>query len=242
MKEIKDICYSGVDNERQKLDLYLPESDEFSVFVYFHGGGIEKGNKSCPEMAEFLTANNIAVASANYRLYPNAAYPDFVRDAAAAVAWVFKNINEYGKCNKIYVGGTSAGAYLSMMLCFDKRWLGIHKISPMEIAGFVHNAGQPTTHFNVLRERGLDYRRVVVDEAAPVYHIGADGTECPPMLHICATNDITGRHDQLKMVMSTMEHFGYDMSKIELRVVEGRHTRYTNVKLADMVKEFIENN
>ncbi|MEE1043377.1 MAG: alpha/beta hydrolase [Clostridia bacterium] len=193
-------------------------------------------------MAEFLTDNNIAIASANYRLYPDAVFPDFIRDAAAAVAWVFKNIGEYGKCDKIFVGGTSAGAYLSMMLCYDKKWLAKYRISPMDIAGFLHNSGQPTTHFNVLRERGMDYRRVVIDEAAPIYYLGADGNECPPMLHVCATNDMPGRQNQLKMMMTTMEHLGYDMSKIELRELEGRHVRYTDVKLQDMIKEFVEKN
>jgi len=241
MKCIKDIRYSTVGHQRQVLDLYLPDSDEFSVFVYFHGGGIVKGDKACPEMAEHLTANNIALVSANYRLYPDAVYPDFLRDAAAAVAWVFKNIGEYGKCDKIYVGGTSAGAYFSMMLNFDKKWLAPHRLCPMDIAGFLHNGGQPTAHFNVLRERGIDSKRVIVDETAPLYYVGLE-KEYPPMLHLIATNDMPGRHAQLNLLIETMKHFEYDMSKVELRVLEGTHSKYTEVKLWEVILDFVKNN
>lgn len=193
-------------------------------------------------MAEFLTDNNIALVSANYRLYPDAVYPDFIRDAATAVAWVFSNVGKYGKCDKIYVGGSSAGAYLSMMLCFDKKWLAPYQIKPTDIAGFVHRAGQPTTHFNVLRERGIDSRRIIIDDAAPIYHIGADGNECPPTLHTCSTNDMPVRYEQLQVLMATMKHFKYDMSKIEFKLLEGTHSNYNDVKLWELVGEFIENN
>jgi len=180
MKIIKDICYSDIGHESQKLDIYLPDSNEFSVFIYFHGGGIESGDKAdVPELINYLVSKDIAVVSANYRMYPTAVFPEYLRDAAGAVAWVKNNIGEYGICDKIYVGGSSAGGYISMMLCFDKKYLLPYGINPAEISGYIHDAGQPTTHFNVLRERGLDSRRVIVDEAAPVYFVGLEKEYAP---------------------------------------------------------------
>ena len=55
-----------------------------------------------------------------------------------------------------------------MMLMLDAHWLARLDMSPADAAGFIFNAGQPTTHYNVLRERGMDPKRVVVDEAAPL--------------------------------------------------------------------------
>ena len=50
MKIIKDITYTKLGHPEQKLDVYLPDTDTFPVFVYFHGGGIEAGKKSeCTE-------------------------------------------------------------------------------------------------------------------------------------------------------------------------------------------------
>ena len=43
--------------------------------------------------------------------------PGFIQDAAAAVAWVFNNIEDYGgRSELIFVSGHSAGGYLASML------------------------------------------------------------------------------------------------------------------------------
>ena len=224
MKVFKNINYGEL--EQQRLDLYIPDSENFTVFVFFHGGGLEGGDKSEIEIAvPYLVDRDIAVVSANYRLYPEAKYPEFICDAAAAVAWAMENIHEYGKCDKFIVGGSSAGAYLSMMLCFDKRYLSAHNIDLSKIAGFIHNAGQPTCHFNVLRERGLDTRRVIVDESAPLYHIGVE--KCyPPMLFIVSDNDMENRYEQTMLAISTLKHFGADSSKVQLKVMHGGHCEH----------------
>lgn len=244
MKVIKDICYSTLKHERQVLDLYLPDCKEFPVFVYFHGGGFENGHKGDARQSEignYLASKGIACVCANYRIYPDAEYPDFVRDGASAVAWTFKHIAEYGKCDKVFVGGTSAGAYITMMLNYDRKWLEPHRMNIMDIAGFVHDAGQPTTHFNVLRCDGTDSRRIVVDEKAPLYYVGIE-PEYPPQLHLVSTNDIKCRHTQLKLVMETMEFFEYDMSKVDLKVYEGTHSNYTEIRLCEVVEEFVKSN
>ncbi len=122
MRKIVDIPYCGSNHPMQRLDLHLPDAAEFPVFVYFHGGGLENGSRrDCLPMDSYLVAHGVAVAEAEYRMYPTAHYPDFVEDAAAAVAWVREHISEYGHATGIFVGGSSAGGYLSMMLCFDKR-------------------------------------------------------------------------------------------------------------------------
>ncbi len=224
MKFYKNILYSDIGNPNQVLDVYLPENEEFDVFVYFHGGGLESGRKEVPFL-NGLVEKGIAVVSANYRMYPSSVFPEFVRDAAAAVAWTFKHINEYGKCKKIFVGGSSAGGYLSMMLCFNKAYLAPYHIKPTQIAGFIHDAGQPTSHYNVLRERGIDSRRVIVDETAPLYYIGLE-PEYAPMLFIVSDNDIENRYEQTMLVLSTMKHFQYDMSKVEFKLMHGSHCQY----------------
>lgn len=229
MKKISNIPYSDIGHVNQMLNLYLPDSEEFSVFIYFHGGGLEAGDKDYPALAEYLTARNIALVSANYRMYPTAVYPEFIRDAAAAVSWTYKNINNYGKCNKYYVGGSSAGGYISMMLCFNKAFLAPYGINPANIDGFVHDAGQPTAHFNVLRERGIDSRRVIVDETAPMYYIGME-PEYAPMLFIVSDNDMENRYEQTMLMRSTLKHFGYDDAKIVLKVMHGTHCHYCSAK------------
>ena len=229
MKELKDIFYTPDHRVSQALDVYLPEGvTDFPTLVYFHGGGIRSGSKSgttAKSLAEFLPAHGIALVSAEYRMYPHAHYPDFIYDAAAAVAWAVKHMPEHGGNGKIFVGGSSAGGYLSMMLCFCKKYLALHKIDPASLAGFVHDAGQPTAHFNVLAERGIDSRRVIVDESAPLFHIGVDPTYAP-MLFLVSDNDMKNRYEQTMLVLSTLRHFGYDESLYEHRVMHGKHCEH----------------
>lgn len=225
MKTVFDVCYN--EKTKQYLDIYLPDSDGFSVLLYFHGGGLEAGDKSDNRIFfDYMVSKGIAVVSANYRMYPNAKYPDFLIDAADATAWVFENIGKYGKINGIYVGGSSAGGYISQMLCFNKSWLSKHGIRTTDIAGFIHDAGQPTCHFNVLRERGVDTRRVIIDDSAPLYHIGEDA-QYPPMLIIVSDDDMQNRYEQTMLLVSTLKHFGYS-EKVELKVMNGKHCAYVN--------------
>ena len=139
MRSFFDIQYGELKNPAQKLDIHLPdEGSKFPVFVYFHGGGLKDGDKAAQHLvdnAATTTKSGIAFVSVNYRMYPDAKYPEFIEDCAESVAWVFKNIEKYCKPNGIYVGGSSAGGYLSMMLCFDKSWLNKYGISPLDITG-----------------------------------------------------------------------------------------------------------
>lgn len=243
MKTELNVCYSEKSN--QYLDLYLPEAESFPLFVYFHGGGLASGDKAdCPLLYDYLVSHGIAVATANYRMYPNAAYPDFLLDAAEAVAWAFKNAEKYGNIQLIYVGGSSAGGYISQMLCFDERLLSAHGLCPADIAGFVHDAGQPTCHFNLLKERGLDTRRIIVDDTAPLFHI-EEAQNYPPMLIIVSDNDMQNRYEQTMLLVSTLKHFGYG-EKVALKIMNGTHCAYVNAAdeqgdsvLGKLIKDFI---
>ena len=226
MKVYENIPYCGNAHPRQCLKIFLPEAEEFDVFVYIHGGGLTAGwYNDCNHFAEKLCDNGIAVVGLNYRLLPEADYPDFIKDCAAGVAWVKKNIEQYGKMKRLFVGGSSAGGYISMMLCFDKRWLGMHGIAPDSIDGYVHDAGQPTCHFNLLKSRGIDPRRVIIDETAPLYHIGTSD-KLSPMLFVVSDNDMENRYEQTQLVLSTLKHFRYDMSKVYLKIMHGTHCHY----------------
>ena len=242
MTVLKDVSYGA--NEAQKLDLYLPEAAD-AVLVYFHGGGLNQGDKEgSVYFAPYLAERGIAVATANYRMYPDAHFPDFVEDAAASVAWAYAYMKEHLGCDRLYVGGSSAGGYLSMMLCFDRRYLTAAGLDPSCVTGYFHDAGQPTTHFNVLKyDRGMDSKRVIIDEAAPLYFVGLEESY-PPMRFIVSDNDIKGRYEQTMLVLSALSEFGY--TGFDHRVIHGSHCEYWNQadengdsRLGKMIEDFI---
>ncbi len=98
------------------------------------------------------------------------------------------------------------------------------KTDVMKISGFIHDAGQPTCHFNILRERGIDTRRVIIDESSPIYHIDGKG-QYPPMLIIVSDNDMENRYEQTMLLVSTLKHFGYS-DKVKLKIMNGGHCAY----------------
>lgn len=224
MKLLDAVPYGGL--PEQIPDIYLPDAASFPVFVYLHGGGFEAGSRKSGEIAaRYLCEHGVAVVSPDYRMYPSAVYPEYLRDCAAAVAWTFSHIREYGGDGRLFVGGSSAGGYASMMLCFDRRWLAPYRLPENAVTGYFHDAGQPTTHFNILRERGLDSRRVVVDEAAPLFHVSPDGTY-PPMHFVVSDGDIPCRYEQTRLMIETMRYLGCDMSSVTYELRHGGHCHY----------------
>lgn len=180
--------------ERCVLDLYVPtDTTGFATVIWFHGGGLEGGEKWVPAA---LREQGIAVAAPNYRLHPRATAPVYIEDAAAAVAWVFEHITEYGgDPDRIFVSGHSAGGYLAAMIGLDKSYLAAHGIDADRIAGLIPFSGHAITHFTVRKERGIPGTQPVVDSLAPLYHVRADA---PPILLITGDRELEllGRYEE----------------------------------------------
>ena len=194
-----DIAYRVGDNlsdyakERCRLDVYHPQTEGFATEVWFHGGGLKAGNRSVPKG---LKNQGLAVVAVNYRSYPKVQSPTYIEDAAASVAWVFRNIAKYGgDPDKIYVSGHSAGGYLTSMVGFDKRWLAKHDIDADRIAGLIPYSGHTITHFTVRAERGIDGKQPIVDDMAPLFHVRKDA---PPTLFVTGDRDLEmlGRYEE----------------------------------------------
>lgn len=194
-------------SEKCLLDIYYPINIQgFSTIVWFHGGGLTSGDKAIPLD---LTGKGICIVSVNYRLYPKVKCPKYLEDAAAAVAWVFNNIENYGGDPKlIFVSGHSAGAYLTCMLGLDKRWMSANKIDANKIAGLIPISGNGITHQAIRDERGISQMVPVVDEYAPLYHVRADA---PPLILMTGDRELEyiGRYEENAYLMRMMKLVGH---------------------------------
>lgn len=168
------------------LDVYYPVGvKDFATVVWFHGGGLEAGEKHFPEI---LKGKQIAIVAVNYRLSPKAKSPAYIDDAAAATAWVFDNIEKYGgDPNRIYVAGHSAGGYLALMIGLDKHWLEQYGTDVNSIAGLFPISGQTMTHYTVRKDNGQPQEIPVANRFAPLNHIREDA---PPVTLITGGRDI----------------------------------------------------
>ncbi len=195
-----------------KLDLYYPsDKKDFATIVWFHGGGITGGKKEIPQA---LMGKGYAVIGVGYRLSPNVTAPAYIEDAAAAVAWVFKNIVNYGGSDrKIFVSGHSAGGYLGMMITLDKKYLAKHNIDANRIAGLIPFSGQAVTHYTIRKEKGINELQSTIDEYAPIFHVRKD---LPPMLLITGDREmeLLGRYEENAYLHRMMKLTGNTKTKL----------------------------
>ena len=155
-------------------DLYLPDEGEYDLVIWFHGGGMETGSRKGAKFAEDLTKEGVGVASVEYRMYPDAVFPQFILDCARAVKYILDEVVTKEPVKRVFISGQSAGAYLTMMLALNKAYLRNAGVERSQIAGFISDSAQVTSHFNVLRERGIDSRLERIDDAAPFYYLTED--------------------------------------------------------------------
>ncbi|MCU0331983.1 MAG: alpha/beta hydrolase [Ignavibacteriaceae bacterium] len=199
-------------NERCKLDLYYPTNmKNFPVVVWFHGGGLTGGEKEIPEA---LKEKGFAVVGVNYRISPKVKAPEYIEDAAAAVAWVFRNINNYGgDTSIIFVSGYSAGGYLVKMLGLDRKWLAVHGVEADKIAALISLSGHAITHFTIREERGIPGTQPIIDEFAPLYHVRKDA---PPLILITGDRELEllGRYEENAYLMRMMKLNGHQKTKL----------------------------
>ncbi len=123
-----NIPYVEDGHSRHVLDVYFPEKEgaaKLPVVFWIHGGGWQTGDKSNVGLKpKVLTERGFVFVSTNYRLLPEVAMEDLVSDIAKSLAWVHRNIAEYGGDGRcILVGGHSAGAQLAALICTDARLL-----------------------------------------------------------------------------------------------------------------------
>lgn len=214
-KTIEDVEYrSGEEQQncpRCVLDVYYPNAEGYSTLIYFHGGGLKVGEKHIPED---LKNNSIAIVAPNYSFFPAVKAPEYIQDAAAAIAWVFNNIEQLGgNPEKIFISGHSAGGYLASMVGLDKTYLAAHDIDANNIAGLIPLSGHTITHFTVREEMGIPGHQAIVDEYAPLYHVRDDA---PPLLLITGDRELEllGRYEENAYMMRMMKVVGHSDTRI----------------------------
>lgn len=222
MKKWIDIGYAN--RPECKLDIYTPESKLFETIIWFHGGGLESGKKDgAKDLAEDFVKAGYAFVSVDYRLYPSAKFPDYIEDCAKAVALIKRVIKNYGGNEKrIFVSGQSAGAWISLMLCLDEKYLKNEGIDTQDVCGWIIDSAQTTSHFNVLKyENKEDSRAQRINEFAPLYYL-SNKTRFSKMLLMFYENDMACRFEQNMLFYKAVLAFNND-ADITYKVLKGNH-------------------
>lgn len=145
----KDIAYGS--HREQGLDVHgtLTVGARRPVLVYIHGGAWKIGDKAhgMSDKPRWANDQGWIFVSLNYRLahpwLPEARrpmHPVQIRDVAAGLGWVYRNIARYGgDPGRIALMGHSAGAHLATLAATHPLYLKEAGLSPANIRGVVAN-------------------------------------------------------------------------------------------------------
>jgi acetyl esterase/lipase len=175
---VGDVAY-GEAGRRNLLDVYHRRDRPAGapVFVYFHGGGFRGGHKrrGAGALLNHLALQGWVGISANYRLAPEAGYPEHHIDAKRVIAWVRAHAAGYGADPRtVVVAGTSAGGHLATTLALtqnDPAFQPGFEDADTSVAAAVGFSGY--------------YGRVAGPGSSPLEHLG----DAPPFLFVHGTSD-----------------------------------------------------
>lgn len=164
---------------RQRLDVYVPRDLKglAPVVVFFYGGSWNNGDRAdYAFVGEALASRGIVAVVADYRVYPQVRYPEFVVDAALTLSWTVKDIQRFGGDPKrLFVMGHSAGAYNAAMVALDPRWLASQKLTPAILRGWIGLAGP------------YDFIPIENPDVKPVFFFPDTPPESQPINHVTRT-------------------------------------------------------
>lgn len=125
VKAWRDVVYTTVDGFRpQVVDVYVPSSKgPHPLVLYIHGGGWRGGHTrhsgafaDFPKVLASLAAEGFTVASLEYRLSSEAAFPAQLQDSNAAIRFLRSNAARYSiDPARVGVWGGSAGGHLTAL-------------------------------------------------------------------------------------------------------------------------------
>lgn len=203
---------------RQKLDVYAPQDARGApVVVFFYGGSWNSGERvDYGFLGTALAAQGFITVLPDYRLVPDARFPAFVEDGAAATAWAQREISSFGgDGQRVVVSGHSAGAYIASMVALAPSYLE-KAGSRTQPRGFAGLAGpydfMPFQYRSIIDAFGSWPRPV---ETQPVAFVRPG---VPPALLLQGSDDTTVPPRHAKTLAERLKAAGND---VELQIYDG---------------------
>jgi acetyl esterase/lipase len=237
---VRDLRYVPKETEQQRLDLHIYKKKGITpLIVYIHGGGWKSGSRKDPP-CRFLLESGYAIASIDYRMAPESAFPAQLEDCKAAIRWLRANAEKYGYGERcIGVWGASAGGHLAALLgtsanVSDFEKVGEHREYSSNVQAVVDWYGPVDLYRLAQRRMQMDpsgdekktsiyqlFGRSILKNredawmANPVKYISRDDA---PFLIVHGDRDTVVPLDQSRLLFEALRENGISA---ELRVVSG---------------------
>lgn len=132
--------------DRHSLDVYVlraPAKAARPVMVYLYGGAWAAGSKAdFAWIGAALARRGFVAVVPDYRIYPEAKWPMFLEDNAAAVRWARDHAASFGgDPAELVLTGHSAGANNALSLATEPRWLAGVGMTPRDLKATIGLSG-----------------------------------------------------------------------------------------------------
>lgn len=179
-------CIRYGDDPRQEYDLFLPAGSERDrpAVLFVHGGAFTEGHRNRTDevyanVLYFLARHGVAGVNINYRLAPQACFPEATRDIAAVVQAVRDTAPAIGvDLQRIFLMGHSAGGAHVAGYAYDRSLqpeTGSGLAGLIVVSGRVRVENRPD---NPNAKRVEAYYGTAdsteLDRLSPVSHVGPD--------------------------------------------------------------------
>ncbi|WP_232077003.1 alpha/beta hydrolase [Variovorax sp. PBL-E5] len=123
----RDLAYGT--HARQVMDIFTPaDAARAPVVVFVHGGAFVRGDKRASDeiydnVLYWFARQGCVGVNLEYRLAPEAAYPDGTRDVAQAMAWLKMHVAQHGgdPARMLLVGHSAGGTHVASY-AFAPMW------------------------------------------------------------------------------------------------------------------------
>lgn len=140
VRVVSNLAYKDDGDFYHNFDIYYGKSSGSALptVVNVHGGGLVYGTKEiCKQACVYLAKLGFNVANINYRLLPDVAFKDQIRDVVEGLTYLVENASMLGlDAEKFFLMSDSAGSFLTLAayaLMKDKNFRKIFDIPAKDI-------------------------------------------------------------------------------------------------------------
>lgn len=212
----KNVSYG--DDEKQKLDVYLPalRNSSTRLLIIIHGGGWNSGDKSDFDnfIAEFQNKlPGYALANLNYRLVKSTGnyFPTQENDVNAAISFLKSKAEDYKISQDFIYLGISAGAHLALLQGYKhsdvlKPKGIISFFGPVDLERlYVNSDSTIPEQLKYITNATLDVNPNIFYESSPINYVSSNSS---PTLMLHGDKDVLVPIEQAYMLQDKLEQFG----------------------------------
>ncbi len=213
---VYDLQYGQARAERLDIFPTVLGAQPAPAFVFIHGGyWRSQAKEDAPIMVQAFTRAGTAVCTLEYTLLPESTLAEAVRQVRSAVAWLYRNGSAYGlDPQRLYVGGSSAGAHLAAMAA-ARGWTASYGLPEDVVKGVAGLSGlyELAPLCEIAPNEWLQLHADQTERVSPLHHLPRAGL---PMVLAVGGLETDGFKNQTEAYEAACRAGGLEVNRVQV--------------------------